>query len=271
MDDVLANLFLEIPGIPDFWNRLRNASSRFLALDYDGTLAPFAINPMAAKPLPGVASLIRKLAIEGHTSVAIISGRPANELMTLLDNPPVAIVGCHGHEIWPLDGTRIVREPTPEQRLGLDMIETNLKHRGQGLSLEVKTASLAMHTRGRDPVSAIALEQEVLAEWGGVAIQHGLECRLFNGGIEIRCAGWNKGKALDELLSLQPADVFTVYIGDDETDEDAFALLRHRGIAIKVGDASVPTVAQSNLPDCFAVANFLRLWAALTIPEKKGK
>jgi trehalose 6-phosphate phosphatase len=51
---------------------------------------------------------------------------------------------------------------------------------------------------------------------------------------------WDKGKALlslIDMLGLGDADVVPVYVGDDETDEDAFRAIRDRGIGIVVGDA----------------------------------
>ena len=55
-----------------------------------------------------------------------------------------------------------------------------------------------------------------------------------------------------------------VYLGDDDTDEDAFAVLRGSGVGIKVGDDRWPTAARGFLPDCRAVVEFLRTWVAHT-------
>ena len=84
-----GNIIVGPPDLPDFWELVHTAGNRFLGLDYDGTLAPFTIDPMHAKPLPGIADQLRNLATEGRTQIAIISGRPVAEIMTLLDNPPV--------------------------------------------------------------------------------------------------------------------------------------------------------------------------------------
>lgn len=259
----------EIIQIPDFWQQVRQANSLFLGLDYDGTLASFEIDPMQAKPLAGVADLLRDLATKGRTQVAIISGRPVAEVMTLLNNPPVTVIGSHGFEIWPVDGACVVRQPSPEQQQGLFAIRTQLQKNGYGSKLEVKIASLALHTRGLDPVAAVALEDAVANQWTGMALHHGLECRRFNGGIEIRCCGWDKGTALTALLNIQPENVFAVYVGDDQTDEDAFTVLRDRGIGIKVGDPLLPTAARGFLPNCRAMVDFLRTWIALTANDRR--
>jgi trehalose 6-phosphate phosphatase len=263
------NIAIQLPNFPDFWERVHNAGNRFLGLDYDGTLAPFAIDPMKATPLPGIADHLRNLATKGQTQIAIISGRPAAEVMTLLDNPPITIVGSHGFEFLPVDGVCVVRQPTPKQRRGLIEIRMDLQKCCYGNILETKIASLAIHTRGLDPISAIAVKEEIFTELAGRALHFDLECRCFNGGIEIRCIGWNKGDALKTLLDLQPGDALAVYIGDDDTDEDAFTEIRKRGIGIKVGESSRPTAARSILPDCRAVAAFLQTWARVTTTGRR--
>ncbi|GEM_PF-4610206 len=113
------------------------------------------------------------------------------------------------------------------------------------------------------------MEGEIANQWAGRAPEYGLEYRPFNGGIEIRCCGWDKGAALTALLNVQPENVFEVYVGDDETDEDAFTILRGRGIGIKLGDPSWPTAARGFLPDCRSMLDFLRTWVALTANDKR--
>lgn len=249
---------------PDLWQQVRNAPFRFLGLDYDGTLAPFAIDPMQAKPLPGIADLLRRIVADGQTQLTIVSGRPVREVALLLDNLPVPIIGCHGYEYLPVHGETRFRSPTSRQQHGLVMVRAALLQDERIRNLEYKGVSLAVHTRGLVPEQAAQLEREVLARWGETAPAYELEWRVFNGGVELRCRGWNKGDALCELLDSQPEGVFAVYIGDDETDEDAFAVLHGRGLGIKIGNAGRSTAAQMQLPDCQAVADFLRTWLQVT-------
>jgi trehalose-phosphatase len=56
-----------------------------------------------------------------------------------------------------------------------------------------------------------------------------------------------------------------VYIGDDETDEDAFEAIRARGYGIRVGDADTRTAARGFLPDVQAVREFLEAWSDLEL------
>ena len=48
--------------------------------------------------------------------------------------------------------------------------------------------------------------------------------------------------------------------GDDDTDEDAFAVLEDRGIGIKVGPQDAVTKAVGRVPDCEAVRQLLIDW-----------
>ena len=175
---------VEVTAIPDFWDQVQRAEHLFLGLDYDGTLAPFAVDPMQARPLPGALELIRDLAADGRTHVAIISGRPVAEVLALLDNPPVTVIGSHGFEYCPVGGDCVVRQPSTAQARGLLEVRTSLLARDYAHKIEIKVASVALHTRGLDPALAVAMEEEVAGEWAARAPEFGLECRRFNGGVE---------------------------------------------------------------------------------------
>jgi trehalose-phosphatase len=88
--------------------------------------------------------------------------------------------------------------------------------------------------------------------------------------FELRPArDWDKGKAVNWLLrelGLDRPDVVPVYIGDDVTDEDAFAEITERGIGIVVTDLPRPTAGRFSLQDTFEVRAFLQRLAALPRP-----
>jgi trehalose-phosphatase len=61
---------------------------------------------------------------------------------------------------------------------------------------------------------------------------------------------WDKGRALDWVLAALPAGRrFPVFIGDDRTDEDAFAALGQRGFGVVVSDEARATHATRRLRD----------------------
>lgn len=256
---------IAVENVANFWEKITASPSRFLGLDYDGTLAPFHANPMQAKPLPGLISILRSLLRREDTSLAIISGRPAAEILMLLDNLPVTIIGSHGFERWdPAKGASVILSPSTVQKQGLAEAKRVAEQLAYADRLEHKVASIAMHTRGVPASLAAAMETNIFKAWSTLAPPYALECRRFNGGIEIRCSGRHKGDALLELLKDEPPGTLPVYVGDDETDEDAFAVVQHQGIGIKVGANSSETAAVGFLKDCSAVKIFLETWLSVT-------
>ena len=82
-----------------FFKRLKSEPSNLLFLDYDGTLAPFKINPQEAIPYPGIRKILSQLIECDKTRLVIVSGRHTREIIPLLnlDTPP-EIWGSHGLE-----------------------------------------------------------------------------------------------------------------------------------------------------------------------------
>ncbi|MCE5274154.1 MAG: trehalose-phosphatase [Syntrophaceae bacterium] len=251
---------IPVNDIPGFWNRLSSARHSFLSLDYDGTIAPFETDRMAAFPLPGIAELLAKIRDKTGNAVALISGRPASQVVELFGDRGIMIVGSHGYEFRYPDGCLARKEPTPRQTAGLDAAWKACIGEGVGSRAEVKPAGIAMHTRGLPGDEAQNMEARIMEHWWHIAPGHELEVRRFDGGVELRCKGMNKGDALRTLLTLVKEGAFAVYLGDDETDEDAFDAIRDRGIGIKVGHEGEPTRATGFLPDVQSVSCFLEDW-----------
>lgn len=71
---------------------------------------------------------------------------------------------------------------------------------------------------------------------------------------------WDKGRAMRWLigeLGLDHLAVTPMYLGDDTTDEDAFRVIRTRGIGIVVGREGEPSLARYALDDTGEVTSFL--------------
>ena len=60
-----------------------------------------------------------------------------------------------------------------------------------------------------------------------------------------------------EAAGLDSSRTVPIYIGDDETDEDAFTAIRSDGIAIVAATRSRPTAAHYRLNDTDDVRSFL--------------
>ncbi len=248
-----------------FWRRVQAAPRRFLGLDYDGTLAPFKVDRLAAVPSTGVVQALHAISAT-TTRVAIISGRRLDEVLTLLglDDAELEldVVGSHGYEVRRAgEATKLVPLSTT-QAPGLRRAAELLA--GHADRLERKAASLALHTRGLDPGEAARLEAEAAAIFDAevTTAVSDLACRPFDGGVELRAVGVDKGTALTELLAHEPDDALCVYVGDDRTDEDAFEVVQRRGgVGVKVGPAlGYSTCAAAQLPGCTGVVAFLTHW-----------
>jgi trehalose 6-phosphate phosphatase len=247
-----------VEGIAGFWTRVRNAGRRFLALDYDGTLAPFRVERREAKPLPGTVELLTAIAASASTRLAVVSGRPLADLVELVGTLPIEMVGAHGFEMRNARGE--VRRVLPDQfqTEGLESAFGSAVAAGFTSRIERKSGGIAFHTRGIPQADDAARAAHRL--WEPIAERHRLELREFNGGVELRATGVNKGTALSEMLRRESARTLAVYVGDDETDEDAFRVIRGRGLGIKVGGMAMRTAARGRLTDCEAVRDFLRAW-----------
>lgn len=252
----------------DFWLNVRSAPRLLLALDYDGTLAPFHKNPMKAFPLPGVIEAIKSLKKVPGVEIAVISGRPVYELYALLGHIGVMLVGCHGFESMDTDGNIAVISPDSPQLEGLETAEAMVSRINSGSRMERKVSGLALHTRGMSEAEALAVGDRVFYGWSLLAPGYDLECRRFKGGVEIRAKGRHKGTALSEILIKQPEQSLAVYVGDDETDEDAFRVVLNHGVGIRVGGPTPQTLATEFLYDCREVKIFLEKWVEATVRER---
>jgi len=228
-------------------------------LDYDGTLTPIVDDPARALLPEEARRALGQLA--ATCPVAVISGRDLDDVRALVGLPDLWYAGSHGFDIAGPGGERHQRNP--ELVPVIDVAEIELRAAVtsiDGAWVERKRFAVAVHYRQVEP-ARIGNVQEAVKR---VAQAHP-ELRMTGGKkvFELRPAvPWDKGKALEfllEVLELISEDVLPVYIGDDETDEDAFRVARHRGLAIVVRgeDDKRTTAAQYTMSDPDEVRRFL--------------
>ncbi len=243
-----------------FFDRLRQAPSRALLLDYDGTLAPFTPDRDRAFPYPEIPELVAKIMRTG-TRVVLISGRPATELLFLSGiHPHPEIWGSHGAERLMPDGSYQVEPPSPDHQSALQAVASSLHACGFASRMEIKPGGLAVHWRGLSPEQRAPMEAKVRSLFDSAIEDHGLHLLPFDGGLELRATGKNKGDAVSAILSEAGSEVAAAYLGDDQTDENAFRAIKRRGIAILVRPEPRPTVADIWLRPPDQLGRFLRNW-----------
>ncbi|ACU34338.1 trehalose-phosphatase [Actinosynnema mirum] len=231
-----------------------------VACDYDGTLAPIVENPEDARPLPEAVGALRSLAGLHETTTAVISGRALRDLATLSRLPAeVHLVGSHGSEfdvgfVHALDADARALHRRLEDEL------EKLVDGSEGVSLEIKPASIAVHVR-RAPAEVGERVLEAVrtgpCTWGGVQVTEGKAV------VELAVVQTDKGHALDVLRHRVSATA-SVFVGDDVTDEKAFARLSGPDVGIKVGDGE--TLAQYHITDSPDVSMVL----ALLLEERRN-
>ncbi len=232
-----------------------------LLLDYDGTLTPIAPTPGEALLDDNLKKRLTSLARKDKYTIGIISGRSLSEVKNLLKIKGAYYAGNHGLEIE-MESVKFIHpdflryQPYIKEVNGeLSAITRGIK----GVVLEDKGMTLSLHYRLVDKkwVSKIkkAFDQ-VCAPYqkrGKIKVTSGKKV------LEVRPAiAWDKGKALCKIeqLSGAAAEDLTCYIGDDQTDFDAFNVLKKRGISIFVGKDPLSS-AQYYLKDTKEVAEFL--------------
>jgi trehalose 6-phosphate phosphatase len=208
-----------------------------LFLDIDGTLLDIAPRPDAVR-VPGrlpfdLAAMTGCLG----GALALVSGRPLSVIDALFSPVGLPAIGCHGAEIRAStgDGALVTRAaPLPDAfRARLAALVT--LH--EGLLAEDKLYSVALHYRGVPACEAalLAAVREICVEapTAAVSVLRG-KCV-----IEVKATGFSKGTALRALMRDAPFHGrIPVFIGDDRTDEDAFAVLpEYGGSGIAVGRA----------------------------------
>lgn len=262
------------------WRAVREAPRRILLLDYDGTLAPFRIDRSAARPMNGVVPRLAAIASAPRSRVALVSGRRAHEVRSLLGQDlGLEIWGSHGVERLRADGElRTWPVPAAGQAAlkkaydgGIAELAADIRGPSADFDwqahLELKAGGLAIHSRGLGEVEAGALAE---AAKRFLRAQNGalpLRLQEFDGGSELRLNVRDKGDAVRDILEEEPANAAAAYLGDDRTDEDAFRALPESALSILVAADSRATAARFRVAPGESVLRFLDAWkSALDSP-----
>jgi trehalose 6-phosphate phosphatase len=247
--------------LPNLAARVSAAGHLFLFLDFDGTLAPIVEDPDRAQMPAGTRNLLSALAGKESLTLGIISGRSLPDLQERVGLKDVIYAGNHGLEI---SGPCLnLVDPTATMQIEpLRELARELRDRLAhipGVLVENKVLTASVHFR-----KAPAICREEIRRTADAAVDSTGDLFCVTRGLEVfeikPRVNWNKGSAvrwIEETLAKGPA--LTVFIGDDITDEDAFAALPD-GITVRVGPHG-KTSARYHLEAQESVAELL-LWFA---------
>ncbi|MCG8710211.1 trehalose-phosphatase [Brenneria sp. 4F2] len=221
----------DTPPIP-----LTNDRQYAFFFDVDGTLAEIQPHPDAVTIPSAVRADLQALSALCRGALALVSGRPIEQLDKLTAPLKLPLAGIHGAERRDGEGNlhRIAlaaNVATPLRR----MLESGIVDM-PGARLEAKGMAFALHYRQAMSYryQILALAESAVARFPQLTLQPG-KCV-----VEIKPQGADKGAAIGAFMREAPFIGRTpVFIGDDLTDEQGFLVVNAmQGISVKVGDDS---------------------------------
>ena len=235
----------------DLFPALTEIASRrplLVVTDFDGTLSPIVADPTQAALADGAEQILSRLSQVPGVHVAVMSGRGYTDLGERVGSlSGVHLIGSHGAEYGAAaDSTLMYQRDELVRELQALLAPYD------DAFLEIKPVSASVHTRRMaDRAAAAELRARTLSGPGSVV---GRTVKAGKDVVEIAVVEADKGVALRRLAN-EVGAAWIVYLGDDVTDEDAFAVLGPDDIGIKVGHG--PTQARYRLTDSAAVLTTL--------------
>lgn len=239
--------------------------SLLLLLDYDGTLAPIVENPSLAKISLSGKKILRKIAQQQGIQTAIVSGRVLTELKKLVAIPSLTYVGNHGLEMEE-PHLHFVHPKALEAKKIMEKVKRDLQNALEsftGIFVEDKVLTLSVHYRQVPEEKIEEAKQTFLKKLHPYQAASQVMMREGKKVWEVRpCIRWDKGTTVlwlyGRFVAHAGGPVFPIYVGDDETDEDAFRAVKQIGLGIKVTEnAQEPSAAHYFLRSPDEVFHFI--------------
>lgn len=225
-------------------------------LDFDGTLSPFAKKPHLASIPPDAKHALITLSSNPRFKVGVVSGRSLADVKQMVGVKGIFYAGNHGLEVEG-PGVRFVlpdaKKATGEVKECASAL-TRLLEGFRGAIVEDKGLTASVHYRlvgERDVKPMLRIIDEETRKHRGLILRHGKMV------VEIRPdIVWGKGSAAELILSRIGEDCLPMYLGDDETDEEAFrSPMIHW--TVRIMEEDVPTKARYYLRTVVEVRSFL--------------
>lgn len=243
----------------------RNDRGWALFLDVDGTLLEIAETPQAVHVSMSLKHLLEDVRWRLDGALALVSGRSLANLDQLFSPLRLIASGVHGCERRTADG-HVLRPEVDAATIARVRSQLADFVRGhEGLLLEDKHYAVAMHFR-----RAPEMQNEVYRIMNEMQVQLGPTFGLQAGKsvLELRPSSWTKGSSITAFMQEAPFVGRTpVFIGDDVTDEDAFAVVNElSGMSIRVGNPTA-TLARHRLGGVSDVLRWLQAVPSVLPPQ----
>jgi len=223
-------------------------------LDIDGTILDIAPTPAAVTVPASLRQTLARLSRATGGALALVSGRSLADIDLLFAPLRLPAIGGHGAEFRPSADGEMESENARPLDGGMRDRLAELAVAAPGVLVEDKGYSLAVHYR-------LAPEQEDRIKQAVAAIKadwpkEPIEVLPGKAVVEIKPTGFHKGAAIRQLMRHKPfAGRRPIFVGDDTTDESAFAVMpEFDGLAFSVGRKARGTA------HCFAAPSDVRRW-----------
>ncbi|MGQ0531362.1 MAG: trehalose-phosphatase [Caulobacteraceae bacterium] len=224
-----------------------------LFLDLDGTLVEFAAHPEQVVASNELRALLGDLSRAMNGAVALVTGRSIASADAVLDGVLVHIAGIHGFERRAGQTIERTGGDTSAIALALKDARAMVSKGALHADIEDKGAALALHYRSApDAADGVRRAAAELAHRHGLSV---LEGKMV---VELKLSQRNKGHAIADFMADAPfAGRIPIAVGDDITDEDAFAAVEAmHGVSVLVGPPRA-TAARYHLANTAAVMAWL--------------
>lgn len=218
-------------------------------LDFDGTLADFAERPDAVTVPLATLQVLARLEKSTGGALAIVTGRPIDDIDHFLAPLCLPVAGVHGLERRGASG-KLSAAAVEEGKF--NAISDSLKKFTEahpGTVFETKQGSVALHYRQRPELAeaSAAAVHEAVNGHQGLHILHGKMV------IEVKSGTATKGDAVAAFMAEPPFNGrLPLFAGDDVTDEDAFhEIAREGGVSIKIGNGETAAAYRTEGTDTF--------------------
>lgn len=232
---------------PSIVTAIAAADRVLVCSDFDGTLVPIRDNPDDCVLVGGMRATLAALHRPPRVQVAVVSGRRLADVRRRVNIDGITYAGNHGLEIEG-DGLAFRAPNAAACRRLVQLASEQLQPVVVGIAgvrLEHKELTLTVHYRRVRTEEVPALRAAVTRLCADVLGPGRLRLHGGKQVIELRPdVGWGKGQAVEWIGRQLGCPVeHRVFIGDDETDEEAFAS-GSAGVTIRIGDPGTPTAAR---------------------------
>lgn len=247
--------------------RIKSASRVLLLFDYDGTLTPIVEMPELAVLSEGTKQLLKALSHNRHFLVGVVSGRGLSDIQGKVRVNGIFYVGNHGFEIKGrgINYVHPINDEIKSIMSNISQMLNNSLSEIKGVIVENKGFTVSIHYRLAkkkeiDKVKGI-LQQVVKAAHlsDKLKITHGKKVYEVKPDVH-----WHKGMAAKLIIEKYGSKgrkdaLLPVYLGDDQTDEDAFKVIEnYDGVSVYVGGVNPQSMARYYLKSCKEINKFMK-------------